>query len=187
MDSFVEQLVKRKITREDYAVRIIVVILTLTIPFAVFFVSVLANALSFITLAFALLMIGIYMIFYVIQNQRVEYEYEITNDNITVDKSINKNKRKNVCSLTISHIALFCHIDDKKLANKKFAKRFDVSVDIMDKGNYVACFNAKQFGDCCLIMTPNSEAIEAIVRFLPAQQKQEFKLAQLEAKKTEKN
>ena len=170
----VEQMVKRKVTRDDYAIRIIAVILTVTVPLVTAALSILYLP-PFISLAVTLLLIGIISIVRIIKNQKIEYEYIISEDNITVDKIINKDKRVNVCSLAISHITLFCHIDDKRLAKTKFVKRFDVSTNIYDTGNYVACFNAEKYGQCCLILTPNFEALSAIGRYLPMEQRSEFR------------
>ncbi len=173
-DSFVEQMIKKKVTMDNYALRLVVVLLTITVSFVVALLSLLYMP-AFMSLAITLFIIGICLLVYVIRRQRVEYEYEVTNDNITVDKIINKSRRLNVCSLTVSHITLFCHIDDKRLANRKFGKRFDVSTDINAPGNYVACFPTQKYGDCCLIFTPNDDVLEAVGKYLPREQRYEFR------------
>lgn len=170
----VEQMVKRKVTRDDYALRLIAVLLTITVPFVVATLALMYQP-QFISLAITLLIIGILSIIRIIKRQRIEFEYILSEDNITADKIINKDMRRNICNLTISHITLFCHIDDKRLAKVKFARRFNVSRNIYDPENYVACFNTEKYGHCCLILTPNFEVLSVIGRYLPIEQRREFR------------
>lgn len=174
MDGIVEMFVTKKITHDNYALRVVVILATILIPTTTLIYAILYQ-IAFVSLAFALFMLGGYLIYYTITSQKIEYEYTITNQNLIVDKVINKNKRVNVCDLTLNHITLFAHIDDKRLAKIKFAKKFDVSRNISDPDNYVACFNTPKYGDCCLIITPNAEALEFIGGNLPLEQRREFR------------
>lgn len=160
----VEQMVKKKLKHEDYAARVLVIMVCATIPVATFYLAVLFNT-AFVSLAFVLLVICIYMIYRFIQGQKIEFEYEVSENVINFDKIIAKKNRKNVCALTIKHISLFAQIDDKRLSAKKFDKKFYACEDIDLDNTYVACFHAQKYGNCCIIFNPNKYVLDAMLPY----------------------
>lgn len=166
MDIFIEQVVKRK--RNVRSVGIIVLVISLLI-----LLPVLCGALAFvITPYFAyiglfVLIIGIYLAWYFITSQRVEYEYSVTGGTLDVSKIISKRKRKRITRVEIKDIDLFCKINDKRINEKNYAKHFMAAADLKDNENtYAAVYNNPAQGRTILMFTPNEKIREGMKDYL---------------------
>ena len=94
-DVFVEQIVKKKFGPKDYAVTVLAVL-----------VGLIVIALSFLVPAVGVLIlvlaaVGVY---YLITARNLEFEYSVTNGDITIDKIINRRKRKRVINTDAQYI-----------------------------------------------------------------------------------
>lgn len=161
MDSFVEQLVKKKRKGTDRAKTVMIILLTILVPVGCGALAYVITA-YLIYVAFFLLLVMIYVCWYYITSQSLEYEYAVTNNNITVDKIIAKRRRKRVLSIDISEFNAFGKISDESFANKKFAKYYLAAEDIDDENTYAAVFTSTARGTCVLLFTPNDKVIEAM-------------------------
>lgn len=91
MDIFIEQLVKRKKGSKDILIWVGVL---LGIAIILFLVFAMAPVLLLPVL------IGlIAAAYFILSSRNIEYEYSVTNSDITIDKIINRRKRKNVLSV----------------------------------------------------------------------------------------
>lgn len=99
MDSFVECIVKKKIDNKN----IFIIAMAICLTFLLIFISTLFwNILSVLS---PLIWAGaIYVCYYIISIQNVEYEYTITNNQLDIDKIIHKRKRIRLLSLDVRSI-----------------------------------------------------------------------------------
>ena len=86
MDIFVEQLVKKEKTVRDRLITVCIVLCVVLLPLACVALAYITSIYYFIMVAFFVLIAAVYGAWYFITAQNVEYEYSVTNSNITVDK-----------------------------------------------------------------------------------------------------
>lgn len=101
MDVFVEYLVKKKRTVRDNLITVSILLCVVLLPLACCALAQLTGIYYLIMVGFFVLIAAIYGAWYLITSQNVEFEYSITNNNITVDKVIAKRKRKRILSMDI--------------------------------------------------------------------------------------
>lgn len=166
MDIFIEQVVKRKRNAKSVAVIIATLALLILLP-------VTCGCLAFIiTPYFAyvglfIFMIGIYLAWYFITSQRVEFEYSVTGDTLDVSKIVSKRKRKRVVRVEIKEIDLFCKIDDERLNEKSYTKHFIAAENPNDiEKTYCAVYNNPALGRTILTFTPNEKIRQAMKPYL---------------------
>lgn len=164
MDIFTEQLVKKSKTAKDRTLAAVFVALFILIPAT--FIVLTRFSLYFGFLAFASVVAGVYALWYFITSLNLEYEYTVTNNNLTVDKVIAKRKRKRMLSLDIKKIERL-----EKFAGSELAKKpFDKVISAQDKegsGNiYAATFYLEKYGKCMLLFAPNEKVLTAMKPFL---------------------
>ena len=165
MEGFIEQVVKRDKTAKSLIIKIMSVILLFAIPSV--FVSIAPFTNCYLALVgFFLFVGGIYIVWYVFSQQKVEYEYSVTGDVLNVAKIIDLRKRKRVCRLEIKDIEILDKGDDKVKA-MHFRKVYEAAKDVGNtKENYYAVFNEIAYGKCLLIFNPNDTVLQAMKPYL---------------------
>lgn len=96
-----------------------------------------------------MLIAAVYGAWYFITAQNVEYEYSVTNSNITVDKVIAKRKRKRIVSFDIKKIEEMGKFDDKDYEKRKYDKLMFASASDFGADVYAAVFLLKNTGTAC--------------------------------------
>lgn len=165
MDTIVEQLVIKKRKAADIAKIILTILMAILLPLICILLAYKVQA-YFIYISFFVFLICIYLAWYIITSQYVEFEYAITNNNITVDKIIAKRKRKKLLDLDIRQFENLCKITDSKVANKKFTKYTIAAQDIDSNETYVATYHSEAYGNCALFFTPSDKVLEAMRPYL---------------------
>jgi len=169
MDAFIEQLVKKKRTPADTAKTILIIIMTGLIPVFLGSIAFYADFAYFIYIAFFALLILIYTAWYLISSQYIEYEYAVTNSNLTVDKVIAKRRRKKILSIEIRELENLAKLNSEVFQdkNKKCIKYYTAARDVNDSDTYCAFFNSAVLGGMCtLIFSPDSKIINAMRPYL---------------------
>lgn len=164
MDVFVEQLVKKNKTVRDTIIKVILIALIVIVPATLLVLSVYITYLAF--LAPLSLPIMIYIAWYFITGLNLEYEYAVTNGDITIDKIIAKRKRKRMVSIDIKRIE-----DMGKINNKDFDKRpseyvYYASQTAYGDDVYGAAFFSEEKGSSVLLFSPNEKVLNAMRPFL---------------------
>lgn len=164
MDVFFEQVVKRKRTAKSVAIIIATIAVLILVPVTCCLLAVLGIVIPYmIYVGLFLFLIGIYVAWYIITSQRVEYEYSVFSGTLDVAKIISKRKRKRVCKVEIKDIELFCKADDDRLNQRRCAKHFTAAADLADAENtYCAVYNNPAYGRTILEFTPNEKIREAM-------------------------
>ena len=94
MDVFVEQMIKRKLSAKDYLIAVGIAIVAMILVFLC--LTVFARIIGTL---FVLIIGGIiYIAYKLIRMRLLEFEYSFTNGDLTVDKIIDRSRRKRVIS-----------------------------------------------------------------------------------------
>ena len=165
MEGFNEQVVKRANKPKNMIIKIISVLILIMIPIIFSVLSFAITAYMFYIGLF-LFIGGIYVVWYIITSQKVEFEYSVAGDELEISKIISLRKRKRVCKVPIREIEQL-EKGEKSVDGTKFSKSFIAARDIdADDENYYAVFNSAAYGKCLLIFSPNEQILEGMKRYL---------------------
>lgn len=106
---------------------------------------------------------------YLIRGMNLEYEYILTNNELDVDKIMNKERRKRCYTIDLKEINIMAHIDDavRKPEFERAVKTVDVSSGEKGPNTYVIVFPHKD-GLLKLIIEPNDEMKKEIFKQAPS-------------------
>lgn len=161
MDIFIEQIVKKKIGSKDIFIYIAVLL----------GIGIILSLISaMIPMLLLPVLVGLIAAAYFIFTSRsIEYEYSVTNSDITIDKIISRRKRKSVLSVDAHDIEYFAKYSAKDQRVKSYSQRIDASDN--EKGGNTWCFVARhpQKGNVLVLFSPNEKVLTAIKPFLTRQ------------------
>lgn len=166
VDSFVEQLVEVKTGGKILGLKIGIWCVCAIMALGLIFFSFVTPSLAFVLL---LLAAGVMIVAYYLTTQlNVEYEYALTNDEIDIDRIINKSKRARMANFKISDIEDIepynpqIHVTDK-------AHNKNVYIGCNTRGEEPLAFKVKhpKNGYYTLVITPNEEFKAGMKRYLP--------------------
>lgn len=167
MDSFVEQLIEIKAGRKILTLKISIwIVCTLMTLGLIAFAVINKGIITFLLLTFATVVM--FIAYHLTTQLNIEFEYILTNDEIDVDRIINKSKRERLATFK-------CHdIEDISI--------YDRLIHVPDKANnknvYIGCdlsngtplaFRIKhpKNGYYTLVLTPNETFKQTMKKFLP--------------------
>lgn len=161
LDTFNEQIVKRAKKPKQLLIKILAVVLLFTVP-------ALCIALAYVITPYMIyvglfiFIAGIYIVWYVFNTQKVEYEYSVAGGELDVAKVIALRKRKRICKVKIGDIDILGK-GEKTIEGMRFTKQFVAAGDLSrDDENYFAVYNDPAYGKCLLIFTPNEKILGAM-------------------------
>lgn len=173
MEGFIEQVVKREKTGKSLAIKIIAVVLLFVIPLSVVYLARFIN-FYLALVGFFLFIGGIYVVWWVFAQQKVEYEYSIAGDSLDVAKIISLRKRKRVCRVSIKDIELL-EQGDQNVKDRHFRKVYTAARNVNNtKENYYAVFTVPVYGKCLLVFNPNETIIDAMKPYMNRDLKLKF-------------
>ena len=165
MEVFNEQVVKRVNKPVNVIIRILAVMLLILVPLICIMLAYVITAYM-IYVGLFLFIGGIYVVWYVFSQQKVDYEYSVNGDELDIAKVISLRKRKRVCKVPIRDIEKLDK-GEKTIENMRFTKTFVAARDIdADDENYYAVFNSTAYGRCVLIFTPNEQILQGMKKYL---------------------
>lgn len=164
MDFHVEQLVTKKKNVTDYfkiaGICFVTVVLWMAICLFVMRLS------SF--LASVLLVIVGWGAFRIVQNLSIEYEYEMTNYYLDIDKIMGKARRKRIVSVDFHSIDICTYVTEHEFKNENgFEKIYDVSGDPNEDGRIFIDFTAEGGKKTRVILFPCDKLKEYIKKAAP--------------------
>ena len=130
---------------------------------------------------------AVYASYYLVTGLYVEYEYAVTNSNITIDKISGKRSRKRIISVDIKRFNTLAKLKDSDVSNKNYRKIFKASITSDGDDVYAAEMHLDKFGgDCLLLFSPNQKTIDAMMPHLRNNIRLQFKKAGIEKTKNNK-
>lgn len=160
MDIFVEQLVKKKWGGKDTLISVAVAVVGLALI-----------VLSFIIPAISIFVIAgvIFGAYYLITSRNLEFEYAVTNGDITVDKIISRRKRKRVVSVDAHDIEEIGKFKPELLKSKSSFKPMFAAKTDSGEGSWYFCAHSAKAGNVLVVFDPDEKTLNAIKPFIPRQ------------------
>lgn len=176
MDSFHEQLVVRKNNSKHIAKLVIYLMLIFAVP-AIFMVLGIYDIGTryFVIVAICAFFFAVYGSYYLMTGMYTEYEYAVTNSNITIDKITAKRSRKRIISVDIKKFNTLRRLADADVQGKSYRKFFRASVTESGEDVYAAEMHLDKFnGDCLLLFSPDEATLDAMKPYLRTNVKAEL-------------
>lgn len=163
-DIFVECMVKKKMGPKDIAISIGVSVLgALLIFVSIFLVGLLTPMFPFLVICAV-----IYGVYWVISSRNIEFEYSITNGDISIDKITNRKSRKRLTSFDAKAIEEMGKYTEnmQKLRTRRVDKTIFASETDDGKDAWYVIAKSRKTGLTLLVFSPNDRCIEAIKPFM---------------------
>lgn len=166
MDTFSEELVIKKNDRKDIAKLVLYLLAIFSAPALFLLLGSLVNP-YFVIVAICAFFFAIYGSYYLVTGLYREFEYAVTNSNITIDKVIAKRNRKRVISVDIKRFNTLRKYKESDVAKKKYKKIFNASITADGDDVYAAELHLDKFGgECLLLFSPSEKTLEAMRPYL---------------------
>ncbi len=176
MDSFNEQLVVRKNNSKHILKLAAIMLLIFTVPVILLLLGLAGiGTRYFVVVAAVAFCFAVYGSYYLVTGLYVEYEYAVTNSNITIDKITAKRSRKRVISVDIKKFNTLRRLKDSDAEGKSYKKFFKASVTETGDDVYAAEMHLEKFnGDCLLLFSPDEKTLNAMKPYLRTNVKAEL-------------
>ena len=123
MDAYFEHMIKRKKNFADIALIALVAIVAIVL--IVFLLSFGKTPVG--SLVFPLQALVVYLAYRVIVQRNIEFEYCVTNDDLDIDKIINKQRRKRLENIKIKNIVSMAPVGSSNLIDNTGKKVINVT------------------------------------------------------------
>lgn len=158
MDSFFEQIVKKKKGAKEWAIIVGVILAAL-----VLFLLVLLYLGGLIVVA----TVGIgYGAWWLATTQNIEYEYCVTNGDIDIDTIIARRKRARLVSVAGRKIRALAPYDPRKPLGK-FQRTVLAAPSLNEEGLWYFTYHSKKNGDTLVVFMPDDRVLGALYDGLP--------------------
>ena len=157
MDSFFEQIVKKKKGLTEWAIIAAVILAAVVLVALVWIFGVLA------VIATAGIIYGAW---WLATTQNVEYEYCVTNGDIDVDKIVARRKRTRLVSVAGRKIRALAPYDPQKPLGK-FQRTVLVAPSLKEEGLWYFTYHSKKNGDTLVVFMPDDRVLGAFYDGLP--------------------
>lgn len=158
MDSFFEQIIKKRKTAADWLLMALIILLALALLFVVFL---------FLPEVFFLAAVGVgYGAWWLITNQNVEYEYCVTNGDIDVDQITARRKRKRLVSVAGRKIESLMPFDPTAPLSK-YDRRVMAASSLKAEGLWCFTYHSKKNGHTFVVFKPDRRVLSAFYAGLP--------------------
>lgn len=167
LDGVVECLVPRRKTVGVYIIRFLaflldVVLVAISLVIFLYFTSYYAIDLILLGAGFAITWL-------VIRNTNIEYEYAFFEDDFTVDKIINKSKRKRLKRVNFRKMDIVAPENSKRLGGNPDSKAIKLDYSALDDSykDYVAVVFTEEGQRMEIKFSPNEELLAVLNRKYP--------------------
>lgn len=161
MDVFIEQIIRKKPNIKDY----LIYAATLLGGCIIVFVSMMYLP-NFSIFILAGVCFGAY---YLISSRNLEFEYSVTNGDITIDKIINRRKRKRIIAIDAHDIEEIGKYKPEEHSAKTYSERIFTSESEDGENVWYLAARHQQKGTVLLMFSPNEKVLMAIKPFLSRQ------------------
>ena len=171
MDSFCEQIVKRKITKKIIGVKIAVWAITMGLGLLatglfVYLGFKMEQSLLFIFAVFAF-GAAIYMSIKFSRSLNLEYEYSFTNGCFDIDKISAKTNRTRLITADCKNIEKFGRYKEAEHANRQYNKTITAYSVITSPDIYYAVIRQPEAGSVLVIFEPDENSVEHLGEYMP--------------------
>ena len=166
MDTFFEQIVKRRKTMPEKIIWVLMWFFAVIIMLALLLYSPQLGAFSMVGLIAAF---GVgYGTFRYTSGQNIEFEYSVTNGEVDIDKIIAQRKRKRLITIDCKAIDAFGVYDPMKHTNTNYDKRM-LACNLDAEKLYYFVTRYKEFGRVLVVVEPDERILSALKKYVPRQ------------------
>ena len=153
MDTFVEQIVKKKKDGKDIA---------LIVGIWILFVIVSAAAVLFLRMLGFLILCGAgYGAWWLTTERNREFEYSLTNGSIDIDEIIAQRKRKRIVSVNGEKLES-AGVYDAAAQNRPFDRRVMAAPSETEEGLWYFTYHSKKNGHTAVVFQPDNRVLSAL-------------------------
>ncbi len=167
MNRYLEVVRAKKNTFKDRAVQFLSTVLPAMI--AIYLVLMIGSVDAMFRILAFLAAVGLFYLSYkMFFSFYLEWEYVFVEDEISFSKIMNKSKRKDLFTLSLSKTKLFAKADDKDAVARlpQDAKRYHFTSQT-DEPIYVICAETKQGQEVCIFWEPGEEMLSVLSHVIP--------------------
>ncbi len=167
MDVFVEYIVRKEKGFKEYAYIVLVLLAVLAMFFVI--IPFIAGFIGNILIVISALYIGtLYLAYFGIIYQNVEYEYILTENYIDIDIILGRRKRKRLLSLDCKDFEVLAPANSGGYIKEyKYNRLLDVSAYRENPRNYFAIFE-RDGETICVVFEPNETMLKNIKKIIPS-------------------
>ena len=165
-DVFVEYMIKKKTSLKDVAMMVGAAVLGGVLVIGSLLLTSVFGVPPMIP--FFVICAVVYGLYWVITSRSIEFEYSITNGDITVDMILNRKRRKRLTSFDARAIEEMGNYTENaaRLKNRRVDKTIVASVTDDGKDAWYIIAKSRKTGLTLLVFSPNEKCIEAIKPFM---------------------
>jgi len=164
MDIFIEKLVAKKRDGKDIAFIVGMILLTLLLSFVV---------LMFFGILFGFefaIIIGLFFgCFWLISTRNIEFEYSLTNNEMDIDKIINRRRRKRIVTVNARKMDMLAPTTSPEYQRESnsatIARTYNCASGNPGSRTYFATFYDRDGLKCLLLFEPNEKMIDGFRRY----------------------
>ncbi len=162
MDTFVEQLVKKKkSTGQILAIIGIVLAAVLLLAVSIVFISIVGAFAAFI-------IAGVfYGAWYLLTAQNIEYEYCVTNGDIDIDRIVAQRKRRRIVSVSGKKIESAGRYVPEKWAGRPMDRTVIAAPSDREDNLYYFTYHSKKRGHTLVVFQPDDRVKDSFYEGLP--------------------
>ena len=152
MDSFAEQLIKKKNGAKEIALMVLIVLAMMILTLALF---LFIGPTGFILSVFVL-----WGGWWLLQTQYIEYEYSVLNGDLDIDRIVGKRKRKRVVQVRASKIEEFMPITEN--TRIEGYQRVLAACWSKETATFYVSYNSKKNGRTIVLLEPNARVFKEL-------------------------
>ncbi len=158
MDTFVEQIIKKKKTVMDWLIILAIVLTAFLVSSAIF---------MYVRFLVPMIVLVVWGAWWLCTNRNIEFEYSITNGEMDVDMIIAQRRRKRLCSVKCSKVEAYGPVSTTNLAGRKFDHTVMAAPSVNEDGNFYFIYRSKKYGSTLVLFHPDERVQNAFFAALP--------------------
>ena len=167
MDIFTEQIVKRKFSGKDWGISFAASLAAVVLIYISIFILLPLTGMPLIPLV--VLVGSIYGVYWVVTSRNLEFEYSVTNGDLTVDKIINKRRRKRVVSFDVHNTEEMGKYNAQRMAQRQVEKVLMAAETETGENAWYMMVRTAKYGRTLLVFSPNEKVLDGIKAGMPRQ------------------
>ena len=169
MDVFIEQIVKKKWNNKDYLKIAGIIIGGIVLFFVLNYVGLMLGFQIWMMLFTIITARIVFLIWYLISNMRVEFEYSVTNGYVVIDKIVSRRRRKRMITFESRDVEAMQIYKPELYAERNFGKVLELYDANPDHEAWCMELTHKDYGHTLVVFSPDERTLAAIKPFLKRQ------------------
>ena len=161
MDVFVEQIIAKRKEPKEMGLVFLIVLAVPVLSVGSMFVPLLQNFSLFIFPA------ACFGAWWLITGMNTEFEYSVTNGDLTVDKIIAKRRRKRLINIDCKDVEAFGRYDAARFTGRNFDNKLFVGSASAAPEQWYVIVRHKKLNHTLIVFEPEKRVLEAMRPFLP--------------------